>query len=58
MWRVGIEPTTSLTSEKVKRKLWENEWACGGLIPQPLCLKRERGDGKEGKYFRKWASWG
>ena len=47
---VGIEPTTSWIGEKVKRKLREKEWSCGGLILQSPCLKREREGGKE----RKW----
>ena len=33
---------------KLRDKLREKEWACGGLIPQPPCLKREREDEKKG----------
>ena len=46
---VGIEPTTSWI--KLRKKLRENEWVCGGLIPQFLFLKWEREEGKERKYY-------
>ena len=32
-------------------KLREKEWACRGLMPQPLFLKWERTEGKQRKYY-------
>ena len=46
---VGIEPTNSW--KKLREKLREREWVCGGLIPQSICLKLEREEGKERKYY-------
>ena len=34
--------------KKLKDKLREKEWACGGLIQQPPCLKRKREEEKNG----------
>ena len=33
---------------KLRDKLREKEWACGGLIPQTPCLKRKREEEKKG----------
>ena len=52
---VGIEPTNSW--KKLREKLREREWVCGGLIPQSLCLNREREEAKERKYYGGNGDW-
>ena len=56
MWRVGIEPTTSWTDERVGRKIKE-KIKCGelGFNPQPIEGMREL-DKNKGEH--KYGEWG